>query len=29
VLAPGLTRRVLAGGAAADLTTSTAAEAPK
>lgn len=28
VLAPGLVRRVLSGGAAADLTTSTAAEAP-
>jgi short-subunit dehydrogenase len=28
VLAPGLTRRVLAGGSAADLTTSTRAEAP-
>jgi short-subunit dehydrogenase len=28
ILAPGLTRRVLAGGAATDLTTSTAAEAP-
>jgi uncharacterized protein len=29
VLAPGLTRRVLSGGAAADLTTSTTAEAPE
>jgi uncharacterized protein len=29
VLAPGLTRRVLSGGAAADFTTSTAAEAPE
>jgi uncharacterized protein len=29
VLAPGLTRRVLSGGAAVDLTTSTAAEAPE
>jgi short-subunit dehydrogenase len=29
VLAPGLTRRALSGGAAADLTTSTAAEAPE
>jgi short-subunit dehydrogenase len=29
ILAPGLTRRVLSGGAASDLTTSTAAEAPE